>query len=56
MHNVKCKCNVLQRGSVCGSPHGGACAQASNPPEESTPYRLDDTSGKIFEGNLNAYV
>lgn len=40
--------SVFQRGSVCGNPHGGACAQASSSPEESTPYRLDETNGKIL--------
>ncbi|XP_016146220.1 zinc finger protein with KRAB and SCAN domains 8-like [Sinocyclocheilus grahami] len=36
--------DVFQRGSVCGNPHGGACAQASNSLEESTPYRLDEAN------------
>ncbi|KTG35940.1 hypothetical protein cypCar_00004426 [Cyprinus carpio] len=48
-HNVYEVCGpketlVFQRGSVCGNPHGGACAQASNSLEESTPYRLDETN------------
>ncbi|XP_016416151.1 zinc finger protein 286A-like [Sinocyclocheilus rhinocerous] len=36
--------DVFQRGSVCGNPHGGACAQVSNSLEESTPYRLDEAN------------
>lgn len=60
-HNVYEVCGpketlVFQRGSVCGNPHGGACAQASNSLEESTPYRLDETNGKLLGDDLNAYV
>lgn len=36
--------NVFKRGSVCGNPHGDACAQASSSPEDSTHYRLDETN------------
>lgn len=42
--------NIFQRGSVCGNPNGGACAQTLNSDslEESTHYRLDETNGKLF--------
>ncbi|KAK9974569.1 hypothetical protein ABG768_022656 [Culter alburnus] len=38
--------NIFQRGSVCGNPNGGACAQTLNSDslEESTHYRLDETN------------
>lgn len=43
--------NIFQRGSICGNPNGGACAETfeSDSLAESTHSRLDETNGKLFD-------